>query len=188
MSSIKESNTKKAIQHYGKESLHVKTDITSEESEKLKINYLNKNIHISEADIIKTEKQTKLQLCSEIWKDERKKRITASNFGSVVKRNSKTEIAPLIKQLLYSTFKGNKTTRIGIKEEKVTITQYYTEVPYLGSTSSQQTSGKVKTRRRKTLIVESDTEINEAVVKTTSKVAKRSKRYCSGPKFVGREI
>ncbi|CAC5415019.1 unnamed protein product [Mytilus coruscus] len=31
---------------------------------------------------------------------------------------------PLIKQLLYSTFKGNKTTRIGIKEEKVTITEY----------------------------------------------------------------
>ncbi|CAC5421049.1 unnamed protein product [Mytilus coruscus] len=233
MSSIKESNTKKAKQHYGKES------------------------------------------------DERKKRITASNFGSVAKRNSKIKTAPLIKQLLYSTFKGNKTTRIGIKEEKVTITEYvnikqkenihtkfeqsglvidkdhkflggspdgivtennakglieiknlvhdkninltqasmsvkkllpekisnnsklktnhnyyfqcqgllnYTEVPYLGSTSSQQTSGRVKTRRRKPLTVESDTEIDETVVKTTSKVAKRSKLKCSGPKFVWREI
>ncbi|XP_052063676.1 uncharacterized protein LOC127703187 [Mytilus californianus] len=349
MSSIKESNTKKAKQHYGKESLQVEPDITSEEFEKLKVNYLNKNIDIPEADIIKIEKKTTLQLCSEIWKDERKKRITASNFGSVVKRNSKIKIAPLIKQLLYSTFKGNKTTRIGIKEEKVTITEYvnikqkenihtkveqsglvvdknhkflggspdgivmennakglieiknlvhdkninltqasmsvknfclekisnnlklktnhnyyfqcqgllnvcnlpwidfvvrtlnpydihieriykdtilwqtkmipkltafyhnallpelvsprykkylgirepgiwYTEVPYLGSISSQQTSGKVKTRRRKPLTVESDTEIDEAVVKNTSKAAKRSKRKCSGPKFVGREI
>ncbi|CAC5426700.1 unnamed protein product [Mytilus coruscus] len=72
----------------------------------------------------------------------------------------------------------------GIREPGI----WYTEVPYLGSTSSQQTSGKVKTRRRKPLTVESDTEIDEAVVKTTSKVAKRSKRKCSGPKFVGREI
>ncbi|CAC5378247.1 unnamed protein product [Mytilus coruscus] len=118
------SNTKKAKQHYGKESLQVETDITLEELEKLKVNYLNKNIDIPEADIIKIEEKTTLQLCSEIWKDERKKRITASNFGSVVKRNSKIKIAPLIKQLLYSTFKGNKTTRIGIKEEKVTITEY----------------------------------------------------------------
>ncbi|XP_076100736.1 uncharacterized protein LOC143069816 [Mytilus galloprovincialis] len=64
----------------------------------------------------------------------------------------------------------------------------YTEVPYLGSASSQQTSGKVKTRQRKSLTVESDTEIDEPVVTTTSKIAKRSKRKCSGPKFVGREI
>ncbi|CAG2243766.1 unnamed protein product [Mytilus edulis] len=320
MSSIKESNTKKAKQHYGKESLQVETDIASEELGKLKVNYLNKNIDIPETEIIKIEKKnTTSQLCSEIWKDERKKTHYSIKFWLSRKRNSKIKIAPLIKQLLYSTFKGNKTTRIGLKRKKlpllrgspdgvvtennakglieiknlvhdknINLTQasmsvknfclenisnnlklktnhnYYFQcqgllnvcnLPWIDfvvrtlnpydihieriykdtvlwqtkmipkltafyhnallpelvsprynkypgirepgiwvrkcltrSASSQQTSGKVKTRQRKSLTVESDTEIDEPVVTTTSKIVKRSKRKCSGPKFVGREI
>ncbi|CAC5415519.1 unnamed protein product [Mytilus coruscus] len=188
MSSIKESNTKKAKQHYGKESLQVETDITLEELEKLK----KENIH------------TKVEQ-SGLVIDKHHKFLGGSPDGIVTENNAKGLIE--IKNLVHDKNINLTQASMSVKNfclEKIsnnlklkTNHNYYfqwqgllnyTKVPYLGSTSSQQTSGKVKTRRRKPLTVESDTEIDGAVVKTTSKVTKRLKRKCSGPKFVGREI
>ncbi|KAJ8299479.1 hypothetical protein KUTeg_023539, partial [Tegillarca granosa] len=59
-----------------------------------------------------------------MWVDERKKRITASNFGTVFRRNVKIPVKNLVKTMLYSTFRGNQHTRKGIQEEAMTIREY----------------------------------------------------------------
>lgn len=55
-------------------------------------------------------KATILQSQSDVWKSERKKRITASNFGKICKLRKTTSTAKTVAALLYSTFKGNSST------------------------------------------------------------------------------
>ena len=43
-----------------------------------------------------------------LWKEERQLRITSSNVGKIAKRRSTTKVGQLVRQLLYSTFNGNK--------------------------------------------------------------------------------
>ncbi|CAG2247842.1 unnamed protein product [Mytilus edulis] len=124
MSSLKESNSNKAKQHYGNESIQPESDISENELTKLKYKFLQNNIEITTSEIIQNEKDTKSQVCSEKWKNERKKRQTASNFGNVFKRKPSIKVTPLVLQLLYSNFKGNKATRIGLREERITIQEY----------------------------------------------------------------
>jgi hypothetical protein len=51
-------------------------------------------------------------------------RITASNFGTVVKRNPSIPIKKLVRNMLYSTFHGNRHTRNDILQEDTTIEEY----------------------------------------------------------------
>ncbi|CAG2250353.1 unnamed protein product [Mytilus edulis] len=126
MSSLKESNSIKAKQHNGNESIQPESDISENELTKLKYKFLQNNIEITTSEIlvIQNEKDTKSQVCSEKWKNERKKRQTASNFGNIFKRKPSIKVTPLVLQLLYSNFKGNKATRIGLREEQITIQEY----------------------------------------------------------------
>ena len=41
-----------------------------------------------------------------------------------MKRNPKLKVAPLVKNILYSDFHGNKFTRLGIEKEDITIKEY----------------------------------------------------------------
>ena len=50
--------------------------------------------------------------------------ITASNVGTIVKRRSSTKVANTVKQLLYTTFRGNAATRWGTLQEPVSRTRY----------------------------------------------------------------
>ena len=124
MASVKEGNTKKARMHYGNQSIQVEEDITKSELEEKKTIFMKKNYNLELSHIKEIEKHTKLQLTSASWMDERKKRLTASNFGLVYKRNPKIPATPLVNSLLYSTFKGNTATRFGLREERVTIQEY----------------------------------------------------------------
>ncbi|VDI39695.1 Hypothetical predicted protein [Mytilus galloprovincialis] len=124
MASVKEGNTKKARMHYGNQSIQVEEDITKSELEEKKTIFMKKNYNLELSHIKEIEKHTKLQLTSASWMNERKKRLTASNFGLVYKRNPKIPVTPLVNSLLYSTFKGNKATRFGLREERVTIQEY----------------------------------------------------------------
>ena len=69
-------------------------------------------------------KSTIQQSQSGLWHSERKKRITASNFGSIVKRNPSLPVQKFVRNLLYTSFRGNHHTRNGILQEDTTIEEY----------------------------------------------------------------
>ncbi len=48
---------------------------------------------------------------------ERRKRITASNVGSIAKMRKTTERCNKVKNLLYSSFRGNQETQYGVDNE-----------------------------------------------------------------------
>ncbi|KAK5645076.1 hypothetical protein RI129_006376 [Pyrocoelia pectoralis] len=64
---------------------------------------------------------TVLQSNSDLWITERKKRITASNFGKICKLRKTTSTAKTIMSLLYNNFKGSSATNFGLQSEDVAI-------------------------------------------------------------------
>ena len=50
--------------------------------------------------------------------------MTASVVGQIVRRNPGLNVQNILKNMLYSTFKGNASTRYGLKEERATIHDY----------------------------------------------------------------
>ncbi|KAK5648295.1 hypothetical protein RI129_003187 [Pyrocoelia pectoralis] len=56
-----------------------------------------------------------------MWKVERKKRLTDSNFGRICKLRKTTSTAKTVESLLYSNFKGNSATEFGLAHETTAI-------------------------------------------------------------------
>ena len=54
---------------------------------------------------------------SELWTNERKKRLTASVVGSILKMKATTRKGKKVESLLYSKFYGNRATMYGIEME-----------------------------------------------------------------------
>ncbi|CAG2245735.1 unnamed protein product [Mytilus edulis] len=124
MKSAKESTAASSKKHYGPEAIQVEADISSEELDKRKQQYLKKHIEITPSEIDDIEINTRLQGSCKRWRDERATRLTASNFGLIFKRNPKIPVTPLLNQLLNSKFYGNSATRHGLSEERITIKEY----------------------------------------------------------------
>ena len=124
MKSVNESNSKKAKLEYGPNALDVQPDVSPLKLNERMEQFLEKEINVPSIQISQIEKDTKEQSHSKVWKQERKKRLTSSNFGYVVKRNPKIKVGPLVKNILYTEFKGNKLTNIGLEKEEVTIGEY----------------------------------------------------------------
>ena len=120
----RESNSKKAKLEYGKGARDVEPDVSAGELNKKMEQYIEKEINVSEKEINDIEEQTKRQSECKLWKAERKKRITSSNFGCVCKRNPKVKVAPLVRSMLYSSFKGTKMTQLGLNNEALAIKEY----------------------------------------------------------------
>ena len=70
------------------------------------------------------EKQSVQQADSKIWKKERVKRLTSSIFGKVISRRPNNVSNSLVKNMLYSKFKGNMHTIRGLSQENSTIIEY----------------------------------------------------------------
>jgi hypothetical protein len=70
------------------------------------------------------ETETRSQLASQKWKQERHLRLTASNFGEICRMRSTTSWQNMVKLLLYCTFKGNKYTRWGTEHESLAIEEF----------------------------------------------------------------
>ena len=51
------------------------------------------------------------------WMTERRKRITASNVGSITKMRKTTKRCSKVKSLLYSSFRGNQAIQYGVDNE-----------------------------------------------------------------------
>jgi len=78
--------------------------------------------------------ETKLKTISQgtgnhfqVWLAERKKRLAASNVGSIAKRKAKTKVAVTVKHLLYTSFNGNMATKWGLLQEEPTKTKFLEE-------------------------------------------------------------
>ena len=61
---------------------------------------------------------------SVIWKSERRLRITSTSVKAICQRHATTAVAPLVRQMLYSNFKGNAATRYGLAQEKASSIKY----------------------------------------------------------------
>lgn len=64
------------------------------------------------------------EVACNIWKAERRLRITSSIAGTIAKRRSTTQVGPSVRAMLYSKFSGNEATRWGLSQEKATAEQY----------------------------------------------------------------
>lgn len=62
------------------------------------------------------------------WLDARKNRLTASNFGAAIGMNKYKSPKGLLKDMLWSTFKGNAATRWGSEHEDVARDAYIAKI------------------------------------------------------------
>ncbi|CAC5381699.1 unnamed protein product [Mytilus coruscus] len=194
--SAKESTAASSKKHYGPEAIQVEADISSEELDKRKQQYLKKHIEISHSEIDDIEINTRLQGSCKRWRDERATRLTASNFGLIFKRNPKIPVTPLLNQLLNSKFYGNSATRHGLSEERITIKEY---IQYklktkcschhlTWKTSLQLVLHTINLGKRKSDQNLDSCLSNISPAASNTVTLKRSRRKCSSLKFVGRRI
>jgi hypothetical protein len=117
---------KRARLEYGAEAVDVIPDCSQVELDKAKDEFLNTHILLNRDQLlgIRTSTKAQSQSRSGVWQQERKKRLTASNFGSVVCRRPSLKVEPLVRRLLYGTFEGTTATRWGLSQESITIKEY----------------------------------------------------------------
>lgn len=77
-------------------------DVSTEYLEKLKESYYKTKVKINQEEAKYLERDTREQSDSNLWKSERKKRITASNVGEICKMMKKTKRSKKVEALLYS--------------------------------------------------------------------------------------
>ena len=104
----------------------VTEDISLDILTEMKMQYYETNVVITKEEAMKIESNTRDQSCNDQWKAERRKRLTASRVGGILKMRKTTSRANKVKELLYSKFRGNEATRYGILMEDVARTGYVT--------------------------------------------------------------
>ncbi|XP_063414164.1 uncharacterized protein LOC134696586 isoform X2 [Mytilus trossulus] len=124
MKACKQSNSKKARQSYGTEAMDYTPDISPSDLSNTKDKYIQTHINIGIPQMNAITNSTSQQSLSGLWHTERRKRLTASNFGPIIRRNPSLKVLNLVKNLLYSTFKGNRHTRNGLLQERTSIEEY----------------------------------------------------------------
>ena len=115
----------------GKNATEIVTDISADHLYVLMREYYFANVKVSEAACeelkLRTADQGKCDNSLQVWLAERRKRITASNIGSIAKRRASTKVNSTVKKLLYSKFEGNTATKWGNLQEESTNTKYLEE-------------------------------------------------------------
>lgn len=76
---------------------------------------------ITASEVLEIERDTRGQGSSRRWMEERRKRITASNFGTICKATERRNIAKLISGLLNPRDLNTKATAHGKKYEKIVM-------------------------------------------------------------------
>ena len=104
----------------------VDDDIPSDELERLKANFYETKVVITEDEAKEVETNTRNQADCELWITERRKRLTASRVGNIAKMRKTTKPSTKVKNILYSTFRGNNATRYGIASEDKARQEYFT--------------------------------------------------------------
>ena len=102
----------------------VTDDIPPDYLEEMKTSYYNTKVCVSAEEAVKIEQSTRQQAESDQWKSERRKRVTASHVGGIIKMRKTTKRSKKVHEILYSTFRGNRATTYGAKMEEVARQEY----------------------------------------------------------------
>ena len=102
----------------------VTDDIPVQHLEALKDSYYLTKVVVTEDETRLIERATRQQSENEQWIVERRKRMTASQVGSIVKMRKTTKRSNKVKALLYSNFRGNEATRYGLAKEEESKQRY----------------------------------------------------------------
>ena len=118
----KEDNSVSALKAYsrhngGIEPDDVTEDVSPETLQELKQSFFDTKVAVTKEEAQIIAANTVTQGRSEQWANERKKRLTASVVGSIIKMKSSTKRCKKVESLLYSKFSGNKATMYGIEKE-----------------------------------------------------------------------
>ena len=122
-------NAKRAYsRHDGSNVDDISTDLPTCDLQDLMVSYYKANIVVNDSRAayiqLTTLKHSSDNKASILWKEERRLRVTSSNVGTIAKRRSTTKVGPLVHQLLYSSFRGNRATSWGLLQEEDTEKQY----------------------------------------------------------------
>ena len=128
---------------YGPEAIDIEPDVSKETLDSKMSSYIQNHINISDNKIKAIELLTVNQSSSQVWHEERKKRITTSMFGQVIKRKPTIAVKKIVEQMLYKTFKGNALTRNGLQQERNTIHEYVLKKAEEGTNVEVRSSGFV---------------------------------------------
>ena len=101
-------------------------DVSPETLEEQKANFFQAYVQVTKEEAKEIELATRDQAGSERWKGERRKRLTASKVGGIIKMRKTTKRAPKVKELLHTKFKGSEATRYGSRMEQRARDEYTT--------------------------------------------------------------
>ncbi len=82
-------------------------DVSPEILDEMKKSYYEAYVAISKEEATDIEEATRDQAGNDRWKQERRKRRTASRVGGITKMRKTTKRANKVKYILYSKFRGN---------------------------------------------------------------------------------
>ncbi len=82
----------------------VTEDISAEHLQELKSSFYNTRVLVTQEERVLIEMQTRDQAESDQWKQERRKRTTASSAGGIAKMREKMKRSKKVQSLLYNTF------------------------------------------------------------------------------------
>nr|XP_022903354.1 uncharacterized protein LOC111415749 isoform X2 [Onthophagus taurus] len=87
-----------------------------------------RNIYKPEDELAEIEIRTAGQANSQLWYEERSKRLTASNFGRICKKRESTNPSNIVKYLIYQSFHPTIAMQYGIEKEPIARQQLENEL------------------------------------------------------------
>ena len=91
-------------------------DVSPEELQRLCQEYKN-SLCVSQSERERIERATREQFAEALWFEQRKCRLTASNFGTVARRRQTTPVGKFVKNLLYDTLREARPLQWGREHE-----------------------------------------------------------------------
>lgn len=102
----------------------VTDDIPPEQLKQLAGSFYSTKVDITGERAEEIERHTRNQADSGEWMIERRLRLTASRVGGIAKMRQTTKKSQKVKEILYSSFRGNRATQYGSAMEDETRLQY----------------------------------------------------------------
>lgn len=107
--------------HYGL--MELEDDLPPSIFENKKVTFLS-DLYKDPAAIAELERKTLGQSGNNVWRVERRQRVTASVFGKICKMRINTSCLSTIKSMLYSDFAGSVATRYGRDSEPLAVSAF----------------------------------------------------------------